>query len=427
MANAAVADRPVPVAASAQIAVPTHAHAARSEDACSTIVGARGNNLQERRPSRFRSACSPASPACPARASRRWSTTRCIAHAAHELNGAAHEAGAVRRDRGPGALRQGHRHRPEPDRPHAALATRPPTPACSRRSASCSPQVPEARARGYDAGPLQLQREGRPLRGLPGRRRDQGRDALPAGRLRALRRLPRQALQPRDARDPLQGQEHPRGAGHDGRGRAALLPARAGDRAQAADAARRGPRLHHARPERDHAVGRRGAAREAGARAVPSATPAARSTSSTSRPPACTSTTSSSCSTCCTACATRATPSSSSSTTSTSSRPPTGSSTWGPKAAPAAARIVATGTPGGGRGESRSPTPGQYPRSPCWTGSYRPTHRKAAAAAGLRAEAAAVWSPGIVANALQMRTVLIHTYPMDSLPPLPASCSIRAS
>ena len=66
--------------------------------------------------------------------------------------------------------------------------------------------------------------------------------------------------------------------------------------------------------------------------------PAARSTSSTSRRPACTSRTSASCSACCRAWSTRATRSSSSSTTSTSSRPPTGSSTWVPRAAPAAAR-----------------------------------------------------------------------------------------
>ena len=66
---------------------------------------------------------------------------------------------------------------------------------------------------------LLLQREGRALRGLPGRRRDQGRDALPARRLRAVRRLPRQALQPRDARGALQGQQHRRGARHDGGGR----------------------------------------------------------------------------------------------------------------------------------------------------------------------------------------------------------------
>ena len=49
-------------------------------------------------------------------------------------------AGAARRDRGPRRLRQGDQRRPVPDRPHAALATRPPTPACSRRSASCSPR-----------------------------------------------------------------------------------------------------------------------------------------------------------------------------------------------------------------------------------------------------------------------------------------------
>ena len=42
-------------------------------------------------------------------------------------------------------------------------------------------ELPEvARAR-LQAGPLQLQREGRALRGLPGRRRAEDRDALPAG------------------------------------------------------------------------------------------------------------------------------------------------------------------------------------------------------------------------------------------------------
>ena len=73
-------------------------------------------------------------------------------------------------------------------------------------------EVPAARERGYGAGPLLVQRRRRPLRSLPGRRRAQGGNAFPARRLRALRRLPRPALQPRDARDPLQGQEHHRGA-----------------------------------------------------------------------------------------------------------------------------------------------------------------------------------------------------------------------
>ena len=79
--------------------------------------------------------------------------------------------------------------------------------------------LPEAKARGYQPGPLLLQRQGRTLRGLPGRRRHQDRDALPAGRLRHLRRLPRQALQSRDAGGPVQGQVDRRRARHDGRGR----------------------------------------------------------------------------------------------------------------------------------------------------------------------------------------------------------------
>ena len=68
---------------------------------------------------------------------------------------------------------------------------------------------------------------------------------------------------------------------------------------RAADAARRRARLHAARPAGDDAVGRRGAARQARARAVARSRPGGRSTSSTSRPPACTSPTSSGCSRCC--------------------------------------------------------------------------------------------------------------------------------
>ena len=57
----------------------------------------------------------------------------------------ARASGRARPHRGPGAPRQGHRHRPVADRPHAALATRPPTPAPSRRSASGSPGCPRPR------------------------------------------------------------------------------------------------------------------------------------------------------------------------------------------------------------------------------------------------------------------------------------------
>ena len=71
-------------------------------------------------------------------------------------------------------------------------------------------------------------------------------------------------------------------------------------RNDAGDAAAGRPRLHPCRPAGDHALRRRGAARQARQGAVASAPPAARSTSSTSRPPACTSTMSPSCSKCCT-------------------------------------------------------------------------------------------------------------------------------
>ncbi|MDZ7669591.1 MAG: hypothetical protein U5Q16_09270 [Gammaproteobacteria bacterium] len=111
-------------------------------------------------------------------------------------------------------------HRPEPHRPHAALQ-----PGHLHRHFHAHPRTVRRHPGGplarLQARPLQLQRQGRTLRGLPGRRRDQGGDALPARYLRALRRLQGQALQPRNPGGPLQGQEHPRGAGDDRGGGAA--------------------------------------------------------------------------------------------------------------------------------------------------------------------------------------------------------------
>ena len=83
--------------------------------------------------------------------------------------------------------------------------------------------LPESAGARLQARPLQLQRQGRPLRGVPGRRPAQDRDALPARRLCHLRRLPRRALQSRDAGGEVQGQEHRRRARHDGRGRGRVL------------------------------------------------------------------------------------------------------------------------------------------------------------------------------------------------------------
>ena len=118
------------------------------------------------------------------------------------------------------------------------------------------------------AGPVQLQRQGRPLRELQGRRDHQDRDAVPAGRLRPVRDLPREALQPRGPRDPLQGPVHRGRAGDDRRGGAGLLHRGAEHPEQAPDAVRRGSRLRPPGPAGDHALRRRGAAREAGHGAV---------------------------------------------------------------------------------------------------------------------------------------------------------------
>ena len=98
--------------------------------------------------------------------------------------------------------------------------------------------LPEIAGARLQAGALQLQRQGRALRGVPGRRRAQDRDALPARRLRHLRRLPRRALQPRDAGGEVPRQEHRRRARHDGRGRGRILQGGAADPRQDGDAGR---------------------------------------------------------------------------------------------------------------------------------------------------------------------------------------------
>ena len=151
-----------------------------------------------------------------------------------------------------------------------------------------------ARAR-LRAGTLLVQREGRALRGVRGRRADQDRDALPARHLRDVRRLRRQALQPRDAPGALQGQvdrRHPRA---DRRAGARGVREHPGDRDD----------LPHARRSRASATSSSGSRRRRCPAARRSASssprswrggrPAGRCTSSTSRRPACTSTTSRSC------------------------------------------------------------------------------------------------------------------------------------
>ena len=145
--------------------------------------------------------------------------------------------------------------------------TRPPTPACSRRSASCSPRYRRrvSAATSPDASPS----TSRAAAARPARATASSRSRCSSCRTStSLRGLQGEALQPRGARDPLQGQDHLRRPGDDGRRGARVLRRRPERPGEAADAVRRRPRLHPPGPARDDAVGRRSAARQAFDRAV---------------------------------------------------------------------------------------------------------------------------------------------------------------
>ena len=250
---------------------------------------------------------------------------------AKQLYRATDEPGPHKRVDGVEPGRQGDRDRPVADRPHAALE-----PGHLHRPVLVHPRPVRDGAGGQGArlpaGPLLVQRQGRAVRGVPGRRRDRHRDALPARRVRHLRAVQGPALQPRDARREVPRQVDRRGARPHRRARRCRCSRTsrssptscARSRASASATSRSASRRRRCRAAR-----RSGSSWRASCR---SGAPAARSTSSTSRRPACTSRTSASCSTCSTGWSTRATRCWSSSTTSTSSRPPTGSSTSAPRA-----------------------------------------------------------------------------------------------
>ena len=168
----------------------------------------------------------------------------------------------ARRDPRARAPRQGDRDRPEPDRPHAAVE-----PGDLHQRVRTDPPAHGAHAGSQgarlSAGPVQLQRQGRSLRGVPGRRTDQDRDALPARHLRRVRSLRRAALRPRNAAGALQGSRHRRDPRPLRRARARAVRQRAEHRADPRHARRGRARLHPTRSARDHALGRRGAASEA--------------------------------------------------------------------------------------------------------------------------------------------------------------------
>ena len=114
-------------------------------------------------------------------------------------------AGPAPLDHRGGRDRQDHPRRPVADRAYAAVqpghlhrSLRPHAPAVRGDAGGQGARLP--------AGPVLLQRQGRPLRELHRRRHDQDRDELPARRLRALRGLPRRPVQPGDPGGALQGQ-----------------------------------------------------------------------------------------------------------------------------------------------------------------------------------------------------------------------------
>ena len=101
---------------------------------------------QGRRRRRSRWASSSASRACPARARARWSTRSSSPPSPAPCTSSDVTVGAHDEDQGPRPDRQGHRHRPEPDRPHAAQQ-----PGHVHQGVRPHPRFLRAAARGADA------------------------------------------------------------------------------------------------------------------------------------------------------------------------------------------------------------------------------------------------------------------------------------
>ena len=127
-----------------------------------------------------------------------------------------HHPRRPRYNRRGGQSGQDHQYRPVAHRSHATLQSRHlyrafrPHPLAVRRIAG------EQGAR-LQAWALLLQRARRALRGLPGSGAVAHRNAVPAGCIRAMRRVPRGTFQPRDPAGSLQGSQYRRGARPDRR------------------------------------------------------------------------------------------------------------------------------------------------------------------------------------------------------------------
>ena len=124
---------------------------------------------------------------------------------AQALYKAADEPGEHDRTRRDRADRQGDRDRSVSDWTHAALESSHLYGPLHFHPRSVRVDAGSEGAR-LQTGPLLVQRQRRPVRGLPGRRGDRDRDALPAQRLRDLRAVQRPPIQPRDARNQVSRQ-----------------------------------------------------------------------------------------------------------------------------------------------------------------------------------------------------------------------------
>ncbi len=186
------------------------------------------------------------------------------------------------------ARAQGGQHRPVADRTQQPVEPRDLHRLLRRhpRPVHASAAVGRARLQG---GTVQLQRQGRPLRGVPGRRRDHHAALLHARRRSDLRRVQGGSLRRRDAGGHAARQDHRRRAQHVGRGRRGVLRGRAGGGQEDRSAERSGARIPDPGPVGDHAFRRRGAAHQDrdGAEQA-SACRSTPSTSSTSRRRGCT-------------------------------------------------------------------------------------------------------------------------------------------